>query len=60
MVDLLIAILISLGCSVSHNATEDELRANHASEYDKAVEISHNGEYTFDGGGVVILETGGD
>jgi hypothetical protein len=60
MVDLLIAILISLGCSVSHNASEDELRANHTSEYDKAVEIIHNGDFTYDGGGVVILETGGD
>ncbi|MBK6640927.1 MAG: hypothetical protein IPG39_06615 [Bacteroidetes bacterium] len=60
MVDLLIAILISLGCNATSEATPEELRDAYGTRYDRAVEIYNNGEFAGDGGGVVILETGGD
>lgn len=60
MVDLLIAILIALGCNVSPSATEAEIKAHNPGQYDRAVQIYQNQDFTVDGGGVVILETGGD
>ena len=60
MVDLLIAILIALGCNVSPSSTEAELKARNPGQYDRAVQIYQNQDFTIDGGGVVIVETGGD
>ncbi len=61
MLELLIAILIALGCSVNSGSTADELRASNPEAYEKAVQIQENGNYrTADGGGVVIIEIGGD
>ena len=54
MVDLLIAILISLGCNATSEATPEELR-------DAGVQTAALVQvFAVDGGGVVILETGGD
>ncbi|MBL7916012.1 MAG: hypothetical protein JNL49_13335 [Bacteroidia bacterium] len=60
MVDLLIAILISLGCNATHDATTEELRDAYGSQYDRAVEIYNSGDFAVTGGGVVIVESGGD
>jgi hypothetical protein len=60
MVDLLIAILISLGCNATHDATPEELRDAYGSQYDRAVQIYNSGDFTVSGGGVVIVESGGD
>lgn len=61
MLDLLIAILISLGCNLTTNSTEAEIQSRYSVEYQKAKEIANNGNYRLnDGGGVVIVETGGD
>mgnify|MGYP007034034663 CR=1 FL=1 len=57
---LLIAILIALGCNVSPSSTEAELKARNPGQYDRAVQIYQNQDFTIDGGGVVIVETGGD
>lgn len=63
MLDLLIAILIALGCNIqpTTTSTEAELQARYSTEYTRAKEIVNSGNYrTNDGGGIVIVETGGD
>lgn len=61
MLDLLIAILIALGCNVATDWSQEEIEANYSSEYQKAKEIYETNSYrTGDGGGVVILEVVGD
>ncbi len=61
MLDLLIAILLMLGCDVQNGASEADIRDQHAIEYARAQEIIDKGNYRYeDGGGVVIVETGGD
>ncbi len=59
MLELLIAILIALGYSVDRNATLEEIQKD-PSAYEKAVMIQETGSYKEDGGGVIIIETGGD
>jgi len=62
MLDLLIAILIALGCNVGTDInTEDELRYAVGDNYDKAVEIYDQGLYKEeDGGGILIIQDVGD
>ncbi len=61
MLNLLIAILLSLGCDVQIGASEADIQDQHSIEYAKAKEIAEHGNYKFqDGGGVVIVEIGGD
>lgn len=61
MIDLLIAILIALGFSVHSGASADELKAQDPVAYEKATTIMNGGNYrTVDGGGIIIVETGGD
>ena len=63
MLNLLIAILIALGCNVqtTTTATEVELQAKYSAEFQRAKDIASQGNYRLnDGGGVVIVETGGD
>ena len=61
MLNLLIAILISLGCDVQTGASEADIQAEHSIEYARAQDIVEKGNYRIqDGGGVVIVETGGD
>ena len=61
MLDLLIAILIALGCNVNSGSSDAEIRAENPEAYERANIIIENGGYRYDdGGGVVIVETGGD
>jgi hypothetical protein len=61
MLDLLIAILIALGCYVQPGETADEFKARNPEAYQKANYIMDSGSYrTDDGGGIIIVETGGD
>lgn len=61
MLDLLIAILIALGCNVTADTTKEEIDARYSAEYQRALEIADSGSYKkLDGGGVVIWEVGGD
>ena len=61
MLDLLIAILIALGCSVGDAKSNDELKAKDPVAYERANQIMETGNYkTVDGGGIIIIETGGD
>lgn len=61
MLELLIAILIALGCSVNSGSTAEELQANDPVAYERALKIQETGNYReADGGGIVIIETGGD
>ncbi|HMT28264.1 MAG TPA: hypothetical protein PKD91_03185 [Bacteroidia bacterium] len=63
MLNLLIAILIALGCNIqpTTTASEAELQSKYSNEYVKAKEIANTGNYRLnDGGGVVIVEIGGD
>jgi hypothetical protein len=61
MIDLLIAILISLGFSVQSGATADEIKAKDPVAYERATKIMETGSYKeTDGGGIIIVETGGD
>ena len=61
MLDLLIAILIALGCNVNHGSTTDEIRAENPEAYERALVIQETGNYKeTDGGGIVIIEIGGD
>lgn len=61
MLDLLIAILLMLGCDVQNGASEADIQAQHSIEYARAQEIIEKGNYRVqDGGGVVIVEIGGD
>lgn len=50
-----------LGCDVQNEASEADIQAQHSIEYSRAQEIIEKGNYRLeDGGGVVIVETGGD
>ncbi|MBL0341458.1 MAG: hypothetical protein IPP71_11245 [Bacteroidetes bacterium] len=61
MLDLLITILIALGCNVQPGSSEADIQATYSVEYQRAIEISESGNYRLtDGGGVVIVEIGGD
>ena len=61
MLNLLIAILIALGCNVKEGSTADEIRAENPEAYERALVIQETGGYkTTDGGGIVIIEIGGD
>ncbi len=61
MLELLIAILIALGFNVESGSTEEQIKAENPAAYEQATHIMDNGNYrTQEGGGVVILETGGD
>ena len=61
MLNLLIAILIALGCNVSEGSTADEIRTENPEAYERALVIQESGGYKLDdGGGVVIVEVGGD
>jgi len=61
MLDLLIAILIALGCSVGDAKSTEELKAHDPVAFDRATQIMETGTYkTVDGGGIIIIETGGD
>jgi hypothetical protein len=62
MLDLLIAILISLGFSVQSGATAEEIKAKDPVAYEQATKIMETGSYTQKegGGGIVIIEIGGD
>jgi hypothetical protein len=54
MIDLLIAILIALGCDISSGKTADQLKAENPEAYDKAFIIMDSDQNrTMDGGGVV-------
>ena len=60
MLDLLIAILIALGCSPT-GKNHDELKAENPAAYERAITIEATGGYRVeDGGGIVIVEIGGD
>ncbi len=59
MIELLIAILIALGCS-PEGQTADELRAENPDAYYRATQIQEAGNYRSTDGGVVIVEIGGD
>ena len=59
MIDLLIAILIALGCSPT-GKTADELKAENPAAYERATEIQTAGSYKVSDGGVVIIEIVGD
>ncbi|MFN5323680.1 MAG: hypothetical protein ACK5C5_02070 [Bacteroidota bacterium] len=57
MIDLLIAILIALGCDISSGKTADQLKAENPGEYDKALIIMDSDQSrNQDGGGVVTWE----
>ena len=61
MIDLLIAILIALGCSVTSDQTEAEIKNLYPDEYQTASKILDEETYkTVDGGGIVIIEGVGD
>ncbi len=61
MLQILIAILIALGCNVNPNQTAEEIKATNSQEFKKATEIYNSGGYKMeDGGGVVIDQGGGD
>ena len=54
MIDLLIAILIALGCDISSGKTADQLKAENPEAYDKAFIITDSDQHrTMDGGGIV-------
>lgn len=60
MLDLLIAILIALGCSVEGKSSE-EIQALNSAELEKAKWIMESGHYReTDGGGVTIVDVIGD
>jgi hypothetical protein len=57
MIELLIAILIALGCDISSGKTADQLKAENPEAYDKAFIIMDSDQHrTMDGGGVVSWE----
>ena len=59
MLELLIAILIALGCSIRPDASYEEI--SRLPEYETAKLIYDSGSYEkTEDGGVVIVETGGD
>lgn len=61
MLDLLIAILIALGCNVTSDSSQQEIETRYSAEYQKAKEIYESGSYRVeDGGGVVICDVIGD
>ena len=62
MLNLLIAILISLGCNVDSTqiTSEDQLRAQYGETYEKARDIAETGTYKEEDGGVVIIDVVGD
>ena len=61
MLELLFAILIALGFNFDRSLTADELKAKDPVAYERAVQIESAGNYrTVDGGGIVIVEVGGD
>jgi hypothetical protein len=54
MIDLLIAILIALGCNISSGKTADQLKAENSEAYDKAlIIIDSEKNRNMDGGGIV-------
>jgi hypothetical protein len=57
MIDLLIAILIALGCDISSGKTADQLKAESPEAYDKAFIIMDSDQYrNADGGGLASWE----
>ena len=60
MLDLLIAILIALGCNVKDGSTADEIRAENPEAYERALVIQETGNYRTSDGGVIVVEIGGD
>ena len=60
MLDLLIAILIALGCTVNSGSTAEEIKAQNPEAYEKAIKIQETGNYREVEGGVVIVEIVGD
>lgn len=58
--DLLIAILIALGCTVSEGASEEDIKADNYDAYVRAVDIRDSGSYERTSGGVVIITEIGD
>lgn len=61
MLDLLIAILISLGCNITADTSQEAIQSRYSTEYLKAKEIYETGSYkSTDGGGVVIDVNAGD
>ena len=54
MIDLLIAILIALGCDISSGKTADQLKAENSETFDKALIIMDSEKiHDTDGGGIV-------
>jgi hypothetical protein len=54
MIDLLIAILIALGCDISSGTTADQLKAEDPATYDAVRQaIDYENNRTIDGGGVI-------
>jgi hypothetical protein len=60
MLELLIAILISLGCIVDKGASAEEIKAKDPVSYQKAQSIADSGTYqrTADGGVVIVTVVG--
>jgi hypothetical protein len=59
--ELLIAILIALGFTVSDGASQEELKASDPTAYEQAVRIMDSGSYEkTDDGGIIIDQGGGD
>ena len=60
MLELLIAILISLGCYVKPGTTAEEIRATNPAEMQRAESIYNSGSYekTSDGGVVIVTVVG--
>jgi hypothetical protein len=57
MIDLLIAILIALGCDISSGKTADQLKAEDPATYEAACQkMDSQIERSIDGGGIVIWE----
>ncbi len=57
MIDLLIAILIALGCNISSGKTADQLKAENPEAYDKALVIMDSEQNRdSDGGGIVTWD----
>ena len=58
--ELLIAILIALGFTVSDGASQEEIKAENYDAYTRAVQIRDSGSYERTAGGVVIITEIGD
>ena len=58
--ELLIAILIALGFTVSDGASQEEIKAENYDAYTRAVQIRDSGSYERTSGGIVIIQDTGD